>query len=1078
MAGGGGPSGVRVPRRRSRNLELGSLEATIKSTDESAILIPPWLLRSVMVADTQAGGTTLLILRGKSHGIRRDRLEAIIEQRDLPLYLERTGGSVLLLLARPDEDWLVATEDAAVLREYWRLLFHARAYITIKQRLEAAGWQGAVQVRIERIGRSTFNDARFVLQRERLVAPTADDLEVYSRFAATFLEMTFFSPDLLPRFFATVTEPRQILEAIIADLDADALLRRTRPVGVAIAREPAVLGASQAPVQEDLGADPHLGGLAARMAKVLGHGNAAEWAAGLAPIVARAAQGRRSAERGLLHELQKACEDSERDVYALDTPGWLLTFGRRPLRRAVPAQQMMLVCKHLRSAWSHLNRCRLEPARRERIENLLRAAVSRAEGRLRDRFRPFVSEALDRAGLRPHHRVEQVARQKVIEEFTDGIVQRGFARMGDLRDAISRNQLKMEDLAGVSALLWGDQLLRIDRHLSGPLDGVYHPGEAYLRLFQRMSSLLFATPLGRVFTYYCLIPFGGAFVLQEILDRTIGRLSGRLARALDPFEHPVDLLLPALFLMAVVNVPGFRRGLAWSIKAMVKVLRRVFVDWPGWLLCRRFIQAIAASRVWRAFWRYGLKPLAVTWMAWRMLPRGIAPAVGAPILVGIYIAAAAVLNWRGFRAVAHALAHYTVVVWGRLIGDVLAGLFRAIVRAFGLLLERLERMLYAVDEWLRLRGGQGRGALVVKAILGCVWGLVAYCVRFFVNLLAEPQINPIKHFPVVTVSHKLILPAVPFMARGLRSLGLGEVQATTYATTTAFLIPGVFGFLAWELKENWKLYSANRSPILRPVRMGSRGETFSQLLRPGFHSGTVPKIFARMRRAAMQEDGREETTLRKHEESLGQVQEAVRHFLRRELAGLLNQHPAWRATPVGVGPVDLAATRIRAALECPSRGTPACLGFEQHDGWIVAGIHEPGWMAGTSGHEAAMLGVALLGFYQTAGVDLVAEQIERLFAPLPIHWMIRHTDLVVWTGPHFDVQARYSLKQEAPPGIDGEQAAASDLPQYAVPDLLLRRRPVAWRDWARFWDAPGGQWDACLRRLAEEGASVLPVTGR
>jgi hypothetical protein len=357
-----------------------------------------------------------------------------------------------------------------------------------------------------------------------------------------------------------------------------------------------------------------------------------------------------------------------------------------------------------------------------------------------------------------------------------------------------------------------------------------------------------------------------------------------------------------------------------------------------------------------------------------------------------------------------------------------------------------------------------------------VWGVVAYCLRFCVNLLAEPQINPIKHFPVVTVSHKIILPTVPFMARGLRSLGLGEVQATTYATTTAFLIPGVFGFLAWELKENWRLYGANRSTILRPVRMGHRGETFSQLLRPGFHSGTVSKIFARLRRAALQEaGGRGDASLRRHEESLGQVQEAVRHFLGRELAGLLNRHPAWSGAPIGIGAVDLAATRMRVALECPARGSAADVGFEQHDGWIVAGVHEPGWMANAAAPEAAMLGVALLGVYQMAGVNLVAEQIERLFAPLPIRWMIRGTELVIWTGPRFDVQARYSLKEQVPPGDAADKDAASVLPRYAVPNLLLRRRPVAWRDWARFWDAALGDWDEDLSQLAREGASVLPA---
>ena len=46
------------------------------------------------------------------------------------------------------------------------------------------------------------------------------------------------------------------------------------------------------------------------------------------------------------------------------------------------------------------------------------------------------------------------------------------------------------------------------------------------------------------------------------------------------------------------------------------------------------------------------------------------------------------------------------------------------------------------------------------------------------------------------------------------------------------VIPGIFGFLAWELKENWKLYRANRPKTLRPVQVGSHGESLARLIAP------------------------------------------------------------------------------------------------------------------------------------------------------------------------------------------------------------------------------------------------------
>lgn len=1114
------------PLTRSRNLDFSSLESTLRSADRSVVLVPPWLLRSVLLADSDASGASLLTLRNKAHAIHRDRLAQLIEQKDLPLSLPVRNGQVVLLLVEPQEDWLLATPSPNVLREYWRLLYHARIYIAVKTCLQNPDAAAGLQDRIDRIGGSLFADARFVLQRERLVPPAADDSEVYARFAAVFLELLQFAPRLVPTFFAAIDDPATVRQALAGDLDPAALLRQTRPPGAADptcedvldtapdSDPPADAPGSDEPLAttdrsvfhrratraasvgndvraailhqrahqrwprrataRDARANPHFLRFANRLTAALQLDDAAaeEWSSTLAAVLARAADSWRNSEARLLYDLQKVCIDSQREVYTLDALGWLVTFGRRPLRRPVPSQKRVLVCKHLRSAIGRLGKCRLEPAPRRRLAALLQRAVHHAENDLRDRLRPSIGEALDRSGLRPVRTVERVAREKLVEEFLDGIVQRGFARMSDLRDTLSRNQLKLHDLEGFRALLGGDQLLQFDRHLAKPLDGVYHAGEIYLRFFQRVSSLLFATPLGRIFTYYGLIPFGGAFIILEVLGRTVGKMILHLSRSNVPFDHPGALLLLGLFLLAMVNIPVFRGAVVHTAKRLGNGLKWLIVDWPGWPLCRRFLERIAASRSWRSVVRYGLKPLAVTCLAWWLLPADLPRVLDAMTLGSIYIASAVVLNSRVFRVAARMLAHATIVLWGRRITDVVTGLFRVIVRVFRVLLDRLERTLYAVDEWFRFRGGQGRASLVAKAVLGSLWGIVAYVLRFCITLLAEPQINPIKHFPVVTVSHKIILPTQPMMAAALRSLGLSKVLANTYATTIAFVIPGVFGFLAWELKENWRLYAANRSPTLHPVRMGRRGETFAQLLRPGLHSGTVPRAFARLRHAALQETTRRsQAALHKQQDALAHVREAVSRFLQRELAGLLNRLPAWRAAPIAIGPIDLSAARIRVTLECPSRGQPAQLAFEQHDGWIVAGIDQPGWMLALSCDQAAMLGLALLGLYQIAGVDLVREQIERLFAPLPVRWSIRGASLIVWTGRRFQVQERYSFKHQDPAPVD---ATALTLPQYTVPDLLLRRRLLKWTDWARFWDQPVPTSDPAQSRLAQAGASVLP----
>ena len=102
-------------------------------------------------------------------------------------------------------------------------------------------------------------------------------------------------------------------------------------------------------------------------------------------------------------------------------------------------------------------------------------------------------------------------------------------------------------------------------------------------------------------------------------------------------------------------------------------------------------------------------------------------------------------------------------------------------------------------------------------------------IRFCVKLLIEPQINPIKHFPVVTVSHKILLPLdVPLIHVLQRSAGHGWANAV--GPTIMLLTPGMFGFLVWELKENWRLYAANRPPNLGAIGIGHHGETMLQFL--------------------------------------------------------------------------------------------------------------------------------------------------------------------------------------------------------------------------------------------------------
>ena len=279
----------------------------------------------------------------------------------------------------------------------------------------------------------------------------------------------------------------------------------------------------------------------------------------------------------------------------------------------------------------------------------------------------------------------------------------------------------------------------------------------------------------------------------------------------------------------------------------------------------------------------------------------------------------------------------------------------------------IERQLYAVDEWLRYRGGDSQGSLAMKAILGLLWFPIAYVFRFAFYLLIEPQVNPVKHFPVVTVSHKVLLPLTPSVA---------DAFAVSTGTAAGLLacVPGIFGFIAWELKENWRLYRANRPSRLRPVMLGSHGESMRGLLRPGFHSGTIPKLFRKLRHAS-----RSKAAWLHHD--LEHSAEGVHRFAERELIDLLQHVPEWGRLQTRVEAIRFGCQRLVLELAVPALGSDRfALAFENVSGAIEASIEQVGWADKLTEPQRAAFVAALRGFLDMAAVERIEsrERVESL----------------------------------------------------------------------------------------------------
>jgi hypothetical protein len=350
------------------------------------------------------------------------------------------------------------------------------------------------------------------------------------------------------------------------------------------------------------------------------------------------------------------------------------------------------------------------------------------------------------------------------------------------------------------------------------------------------------------------------------------------------------------------------------------------------------------------------------------------------------------LNSRPGRGLEEAGARGAVESFNWLRAGLVDGLLRLIVQAFKAVTDGVEYVLYTVDEWLRFRGGDSRLSMVVRVALGVIWFPVSYLARLYVVVLIEPGINPLKA-PVSIAAAKFVYPII--IALGVYEYVNG-LPLVWWALVwgTLWLLPDAFGFLIWEMKENWKLYRANRPAALEPAAVGPSGETMLRLLKPGFHSGTIPKLFAHLRRAERQAlDTGAWRSARAVRQRLATVEESVRRFVSRDALALLQLSPEWHGKPLTVGGVHLASNQVRVELrhaEYPD--TPLRLAIAVEDGLLVASVEEPGWLGRLTPAEALTLNQAMAGMYKLAGVDLVRQAPEPAYEPGPVDTRFEHAE--------------------------------------------------------------------------------------
>jgi hypothetical protein len=1064
----------------SPNLTLGEISRVLRATDPAALLVSPRILRRVIQADGQAPGLGLHVPHQSCYVVARDRLLRLADAAELGLEDNGRLPDQVILLCNPSPVQLAAETPGDILLRCWRLLFHGRVHLAVRrQRQEGKLDAAAITARLQTIGAAQVEEIGAVLRQEQWLLPPADDATLYKEFAALYLELRYFARPLIAYFFPSIADWNAIDGLLAADVAADEMWAATRPAGASEPEFQRIAAALDAELPGDEEPEPvppanggalsrgHQQRLLERADQAAARGNhvraaiirtraaqgagpasaalaqagarddlrrlgsrlqrALELSAAQAKLLRRllpvllepAAAGIWPGAARLLYDLQKVCVDHERAVFEIDLLGWAVSLGRRPLKRPLPGQASVRALKHLRGTLRRLAAVPIPHADRRRVADILEAAIARTEARVRDYLRPLLLQTLAEVGLQPQNLPESVARHKLIEELLDRVAERGFVTIGDLRDALSRNQLKLPDLTGPVELLHGDPLLRTNRGLARRLDGIYQGGEIYMRWLQRLSALAFGNPVGRFVTRYFTLPFGSAFILLAGAEALVHEGSKLLGSEVPPPPPPPDsddtwtpppsepvhvqllnwysFAMLGLFLLLLIHVPAFRNVVWRGLCAVGRWSHRLLIELPTALMTLPAVQAFLASRAWQACKQFVVKPALLTAPLVALLallragPVVIAAAGGAA-----FVTALALVNTRLGRDLEEITADRSARLWDHISADFLPGLFHLVISIFKRLVEGMERVIYTVDELLRFRAGDSAWSLAVKAVLGVGWGLVTYIVRIFINLFVEPTFNPIKHFPVVTVAAKMLVPVIPLILGVFKdevSPLLGVPLASALAWLIITFLPGLAGFLVWEFKENWRLYRANRPAVLRPVVVGHHGETVRRLLRPGIHSGTVPKLYAKLRKAARtgQRTGSWKAFLRQRE-ALHHVAEAVQRFVEREFCRPLAELAAEKVSgtvsaaessrcegrvaetvpdtfSAAVGAVQLATNSIRLRLGDGEH--VVALVITAHADCLLGHLELSGSLADLPTHQRTALAMALAGLYRLSGIDLV-----------------------------------------------------------------------------------------------------------
>jgi hypothetical protein len=251
----------------------------------------------------------------------------------------------------------------------------------------------------------------------------------------------------------------------------------------------------------------------------------------------------------------------------------------------------------------------------------------------------------------------------------------------------------------------------------------------------------------------------------------------------------------------------------------------------------------------------------------------------------------------------------------------------------------------------------------------------------------------------------------------------------------------------------------------------------ARLLRPGFHSGTLPKLFRRLRRLEHQDASFKRFSARRAgREQLEHVETAIRSFVERDLIRLLELCPVWHGTGLHCGHIHAASNSFSVDVECSRLGATALqLLFQEQSGWVVASVSETGWLRFASADQIRSFQTAVEGFYRKSGIDLVREQLEaNLIRRHP--YDINAEGLAVWPDGAFDSEIQIDLNRKGLiRAIPASEAAAAGMGSVERETIVFSESATRWSDWETLWNPPTSATGLTALPAACSNRSAKPV---